>query len=563
MSEFHKCRLPQTDTSGLHKLPPNAPFYIRLRRKFRRLTIVNPKNFKCNVFFQNRSAIEAEQKRHIMSRYNYIIHPFSTLNVILEVTFLVLWLAKMIYYPILNNMMKNLLLDIVDSYAVSTVQNVLIITFFFVGYIDTYNKEVVVQHDSIVKRYLKTYFFFDTCSTRAFIAMLEMITSFTTYNPQDELMLATGYIDVPCLYVRIYSILGSLDNICQMMGISCRLRTCIGYLIKTYLFLHFFTCLIYLVPQLVYLKDWPEDSWLITATIQPDISPPLFRVYGECMLMTVCFFFGASSGKYRVSQFNEQVCLSIITFFGRIYTLFILADALRLFGIVGISEASYEKQLIQLREYMISNNLPSALRARMFKYYETKLQKHYFNEKEILDTLSDNLKAELFLFSARKLMQKSDVFKYLPNSEISTLVSMMRLETFAPGDIIFKADQNIDVIYFISSGSIAIMTKGGQELCHLEDGDVLGLCMSLLDKRSYSALVIETSELFLINVAELTQYLETFPRAAEYLRQVANERLVMYKKLEQSIKNQVDSCLEELRKGALLEKKRRRKMVGE
>lgn len=506
----------------------------------------------------------AEQRRHIKSRYNYIIHPFSTLSASLEVIFFSLWLARMCIEPIYSNMAeKHIVYQAIDNYALSMVHVALIVCFFFVGFIDFTAKEVVIQPRRVGSKYLKTFFLFDLLACKLLHGLsLRLLKRFIKANDfRWKILKIVSYIHVPCLFIRLNTVLNYLDHIGQMMKLNGKIRKVINYCVKTYLYMHFFSCMLYFVPQVVYHDNWPTDSWLIKAKIYPPGNSRVSRIYGECLIMTICYFFGTSPGMYEIFHSNEQVCLTIIAFFGRLYTLFLLADALRMFGIVGLSESNYERKLAEVREYMNSNNLPRGLRSRMIRYYEYKLQKRYFNETEILNSLSDNLRNEIYLFSARSLLQKSNVFKYLPRNDVVTLISMMRLETFAPEDIIFKPDMEMEDAYFISSGTVAMVNKDGLELCHLEDGDVFGLCTTLQGKRNLGAVVLETSDIFLINLNEFYQFISAFPEAEAYLRLLTKERLATYKNMERIALNKTDTCLVELRMGRLLETKRKRTRV--
>lgn len=562
MSFVHVCSLPQKNTSGLPKLAPNASLCKRLWRKFRKLIVLDPKNSKCNTFFFNKSLIMDEQKRHISSRYSYIIHPFSTLSNFLEIVFFALWTGRMISETVIGNMVvaDSLAFRIIDC-VVTIIQLIVVVTSFFVGYVDANTKKIVIDHKQVVKRYLKTFFVFDLVATE--IPNLIHLVHVNMYVAKSETVSwyvhnVSHYIHVPCLYVRLNTVLRYLNEIEQMMKIGKNVRVVVGYALKTYMYLHFFGCMLYLIPQLVYLEDWPTDSWLVVAKIHPSEGAPFFKIYSECLLMAIVFFFGVSSGRFNANQTNEQICLIIITIFGRMYTLFLIADTLKIFGIPGLSKSNYERELIQMKEYMTSNDFSVTLRSKMIRYFEYKFQKRLFDEYEILSNLSDGLKTQIFLFLAGAVMQKSNVFKFIPQEEVSSMISLMKLKTFMPGDLIFKPGQCIENIFFISSGSIAIVNKDGLELCHMEDGDVFGLCTLVMGKESNSAVVLEATDIFIIKTDIFYQFLEAYPEAAKYIRRLAKERVAVYKQMEHAARNKENGCRADLRNGALLEKRRRR-----
>lgn len=56
------------------------------------------------------------------------------------------------------------------------------------------------------------------------------------------------------------------------------------------------------------------------------------------------------------------------------------------------STRKYVEMVRELQEYMRYKQLPVHLQNRLLKYYEFKYQKSYFNEAEILNVISDQLK---------------------------------------------------------------------------------------------------------------------------------------------------------------------------
>lgn len=196
------------------------------------------------------------------------------------------------------------------------------------------------------------------------------------------------------------------------------------------------------------------------------------------------------------------------------YTLYVLAEALSMFGIVGLSEGNYERNIVEMRQYMTSNNLPGAVRNKMIRYYEYKLQKCYFNGTEILNNLSENLRNETCLFSRG-------------SQETSS-----------------------------SRQTWTMMNKDGVELSYLEDGDVFGIC-----KRHLSALVMVTSDMGLIDINELYQFVTAFPEDEEFLYKLVTEKFAAYKELQQVALREEDTCLVELKMGRLLKSRRKRSLL--
>ncbi|KAJ8958439.1 hypothetical protein NQ318_002225 [Aromia moschata] len=566
MSNVHDCNLPPKDTSGFSKLPPNASPFRKLARGLRKQLAVNPNNFKCKEFFRNKSCQTAEQKRYAQSAHFYVIHPFSNLNSLLEVVFFLTWFACIVSDPleILTDLGPvSSVYDMIDDIIIINIQRILVVSFFFVGYVDTKTKEIVTQPQRVIWNYLTTYFIFDATATGLTLQTIKLIFLANTSREGEVIFTICKKIIGMCAFLtRLDTLMHFLKHITRYLRLPKGIQTAATYILRTFIYIHCLTCFMYGVPSALYIDDWPQESWMRQAQIHRDSDTTLLSRYMECLLVIVCYFFGASHGLYNVNMPNEQLYLTIVTLFGRLYTLFLLADLLKNFGIAGVAESKYEQQLSTLEEYMLSKDLPSNLRKRLLQFYEYKLQKHYFNEPEIMSTLSEHLRTELFLFAARKLIRKVHVFKCLPKATLGAIIASMKMETYSPRDVIIKIGTNIENLFFISSGTVAVINGEGLELLHMEDGEEFGIISTFTDlKQKYQIETVEPTEVFYINKDVFLGLLSTHPEAIKKFHESIEKRASKLLMIEETIKKGGVGFLSELRSGKILESLNKRPTV--
>ncbi|XP_018574781.1 potassium channel KAT1-like [Anoplophora glabripennis] len=557
----HICTLPVRDTSGLPKLPPNASWTKRCCRNIRKLFLMNPNHFKCNKLFRNKSSVLGERKRHANSPYSLVIHPLSTLNTILEIVFVLTWFYSLIMEPLTvfsSNFSKYL--KKLQFVAVAPIRLTLIILLFNVGYIDERTKRVIIERKKIILRYLRTFFFFDICTSAYplyFMKTLSMkgLVKCSSRHIRESYCFEVLYVlRILCCWVRINTLLTFLNDTLANVNVRKTLRIFVTHLIRTFIYLHLSAFLLYFVPYLFHRGDWPRESWLTEAKITH--SEDLSFQYCQSLLLAMCYFFGISYD-FHIELIDEQICIIVITLFGRLYTLYLLADILNIFGIVGISESMYEKQLSRLQQYMAAKHLPENMRQRMLKYYEFKFQKRFFKEAEIINTLSQHLRTELFLFTARKLVQKVDFFKRLPTAAIGTLIGAMNSETYSPRDVIIKLGSESDDIFFISTGTVALMNKEGVELCHLEDGEEFGTTCFIAKEQMFTVVAVETTEVFTISKEKFLEFLKPNQDVVNVFISSVRAKVARLKALEGRIVTGID-LLTDLRSGNILEGRTRR-----
>ncbi|KAJ8981888.1 hypothetical protein NQ317_007280 [Molorchus minor] len=83
-------------------------------------------------------------------------------------------------------------------------------------------------------------------------------------------------------------------------------------------------------------------------------------------------------------------------------------------------------------------------------------------------------------------------------AEVTDIVQYLVPEIFLPNDTIIQHGSYATTMYFLASGTVAVYTSSGKEICHLCDGDYFGE-VSLLNKgqtRTATVVAIETCQLY-------------------------------------------------------------------
>ncbi|KAG5885310.1 hypothetical protein JTB14_010083 [Gonioctena quinquepunctata] len=314
------------------------------------------------------------------------------------------------------------------------------------------------------------------------------------------------------------------------------------------------------LPILLFGDTYAEGSWLVQANIHDINDVAFLKLYGEALLLVFSFFFGITHDKFTIRLINEQITLTVITLIGRLYSLFMIADLLKIFGLVGVSEMKYEEYLDELEEYMNSKNLPESLRLALLKYFEYRMKKRYFKEKQILDLLSDRLKIEMNLYSVKKTFENNPILNVL-ESDLGVLFTFMKIDTFLPGDVITRANTKNKHVFFILSGAVAVTNSDDREIVHLEGGDQFGLWVSADGNIMYSHVAIEISELLYLPKKVFLQFLEEHPVIYQHYDGVVKRNIERYSAIESSSVKGGDDVISELRARTLLESQHRKTLL--
>lgn len=72
------------------------------------------------------------------------------------------------------------------------------------------------------------------------------------------------------------------------------------------------------------------------------------------------------------------------------------------------------------------------------------------------------------MHACRKLVENVIFFRNLPLNLLVRIISCLRIEVFLVNDVIIRVNTPGSSMYFISTGTVAIYTKSGKEVCIYE-----------------------------------------------------------------------------------------------
>ncbi|CAH1960215.1 unnamed protein product [Acanthoscelides obtectus] len=412
----------------------------------------------------------------------------------------------------------------------------------------------------ICLHYVRTFFIPDLIAVvgpvlHVFMRTVMVTVSIDETDEYDYIHFLYRYSISFCYVIRLKSLKKTTRDILVVSGMPETVTFTVDHLCTMTLMLHMMTSLAISIPWTIYHIDYPEESWLRQANIHNVTLSGISTVYGHGFLMTCCYFFGLSHGGYHITMPNEEITLFIVSFIGRLYTLYMIADLLRLFGLVNISESRYEHFLVMLKEYIKSKDLPPQMRVKVLNYYKYKLQGNYFSERQIFDTLSVHLRIEMLLYRARNFLAKMPVLQVIPREQLGALIAEMQNKLYSPGDTIVKEGQLMDNVYIIKCGTVA-MYRNNTELCHIEDGDTFGESLFTATgniQYQFTYIAIDYCEIYNIPKDKFIQVLMEYDDVKKFFETRLHGKEKKIDHLKRSL-SETNDIVSQLKSGKILEK---------
>lgn len=370
-----------------------------------------------------------------------------------------------------------------------------------------------------MKRYLKNSIFLPDLlgSLMTDIAFVAMWQEYTVTRELVSLICGFRVFSLICYTKKIvdaYNIPIALYKICMTI-----------FLIITAL--HWQSCLYWLIPiatTSMYLPKRPADnSWLHEFDLWEESNA---RQYLFSLLRAISTFL--SSGFLHGKPRNEaDLTLVIISqIFGSLIIWILIAYVRLFFKGVNGSRTKYRDIMMQLKRYMNNRQLSHSTQRHIVAYYEFCFQQRYFREVEIFNMLPVQTRQEIRMHACRKLMENVTLFNNLPLPLMMRIITMLKSEIFLTNDVIVQADQPGDCMYFIATGTVAIYTISGKEVCHLEDGAYFGEVVLVMpeERRVASVIAVETCELYRLDRADFARTIYPYPMLWEQIKKIAIER---------------------------------------
>ncbi|XP_045477531.1 potassium/sodium hyperpolarization-activated cyclic nucleotide-gated channel 1-like isoform X2 [Harmonia axyridis] len=416
-------------------------------------------------FYKSTTAYLVERKLHASSRYFYIIHPMSRLSFGMELVLMMSYPFAFIYYPLASSFFKlKHLYRKGYSRTETTFQCIFmleIILRFFIGRKHSRLKKVIINQRVIIKKYiLSFYFIIDICGALPITYALPLT--------EDKIILICLASMRTLKILRIGSFLSYLHDLLKVLHLSAyqgviKFVTIIGFTI------HWFTCIHYGVKRVRYIFIEPNTGYSVIYRNVTN-SPYLDTAY-----KTMGTILAARRDSPYRTAIEHKILNCLFLLCGRVIILFLGVVLINQILQTAEMDIKYRDVLGQLNEFMKRKKLPLATRNRLIAFYEYKFQGKYVKEKKIENLLSDRLKKEVNFHSSNQLIKQVQIFEDVPTKILGEVLSHLKSEVFLPNDIIISAGSPAECMYFIASGTVAVTTASGREVCHLEDGGYFAL----------------------------------------------------------------------------------------
>lgn len=560
MNDHHHCRFRKEGEKTFEAYLPFGSAWHKLRRIYRRLTVISVKHPKTQKFFKSNSAINNERKRQIQDYSFFTIHPMSIFRKYWDIILFICLLYILIVVPWVVEFFDRMTstewdaLIYIDIFFCTWLY-IEILLKFFTGYICKDVMQVVLDKKSIFKKYMKGMFFIDFIGSLPYALIVYLANDEVKLDcllkenencpdmiPQQKWRLISIFYLVSVFrynqLIRYFDVIPSILKWSEKTGILVKLT------FTSFLFLHWIACFRLYIPDFydilnelnatgdLYSLDQTTDESTVKLlmkrlikrqTPNKTITEMYIRSFSVTTKISLTCAFGAETDDTNI----QMVITTMIIILGWIYFRYCFVTIMRMIISTESSENQYEILYNEIKVYSRAKHIPTYLKEKIFLYYANKYKHNYFNEELIISTLSKRLKDEILTHTCKTLITNVYLFNDLPTNLIQDIIKSLTLEIFLPREVIIAAGTEGDSMFFIASGTAAVYSLTGYEICHLTDGDHFGeICLLETDrKRTATIIALETCELYKLDQKDFERVIQPHTDLYERMQRVAYERM--------------------------------------
>ncbi|XP_076178999.1 potassium/sodium hyperpolarization-activated cyclic nucleotide-gated channel 1 [Ptiloglossa arizonensis] len=513
----HACELPE-DKDVLF-LPGRRPLQ-KLHDMFRMSLMASHRNRGAQKYLRSSASI-VHEKRHQLQNYPYIIHPFSMFRHCWDFLMIYAMTTLLVLVP------YQAAFEMIERFWIwSIVKNFLLflccldmVVNFRTGYLDKEERAVILEPRKIMNRYVKSSTFFP-----------DLLGSFPTdlffVRKWFEYKVSRNTIAMLCI-CRMFSLSSYVSKMAFAYNVSLAGYEFFVVILFTVMLLHWQACFFWLLsivttsmtrPMRPGNFSWVHDYDLWEASSGEQYASSVMRAILASLRSGTILMHPLNAGDFCAIIVSQLI--------GILVTYILVARVMHFFESINGSQIKYQTTVAQLRQFMRHMQLPQKSQKCITEYYRFRFQFRFFRERDILHTLSPQIRHEIGMHSCRKLVENVAFFNNLPLTLLDRIVGLLRSEVFLTNDVIVRANQPGDCMYFIATGTVAIYTISGKEVCHLEDGGHFGEVALVMpnEMRVANVIAVEVCELYRLSRADFARTIHPYPMLWERIKQIAIER---------------------------------------
>ncbi|MBU0927700.1 MAG: ion transporter [Spirochaetes bacterium] len=224
---------------------------------------------------------------------------------------------------------------------------------------------------------------------------------------------------------------------------------------------------------------------------------------------------------------GQTLFVIVIEMFGAAMYGLVIGNIAGLIANIDVAKSQYREKLDRINAFLKYRNIPDALRRKINDYYSYLwATRKGYNEIEFLHDLPVALKESVALHLNKEIIERVPLFEKAEPSLIRDIILQLEPAVFTPGDYIVRAGELGRDMFFISKGSVDVISADEKvTYATLTTGQFFGEISLLLSlPRNATIKASSFCDLYRLDKEHFDIVIERYPDFKESIRVLAAKR---------------------------------------
>ncbi len=278
-----------------------------------------------------------------------------------------------------------------------------------------------------------------------------------------------------------------------------------------------------LVFWILLAMHWIACGWIVVA---PEELDPVSR-YIRAFYWTITTVATIGYGDITPVGNLQTLYAILIEVTGAAMYGMVIANIAALVANIDIAKVAHREKVDRVNAFLSYRAIPAALRKKINEYYEYLWEsRRGHDESSVLSDLPNPLRLSVSLFLNQGTIGKVPIFEKAGEDLIRDIVMNLEPVVFTPGDVVVRAGEVGFDMYFISRGSVEVLSADGKRVfVALGEGQFFGeIALLLSTPRTATVRAREYCDLYRLDKRTFDQVITRYPEFAANIKRLANQR---------------------------------------